>query len=117
MAICAMVLVRMSTNLVTANGTSYSVPRRPAASGRAADPGRPRAYGRPEILLAVQRWTSEYGDPPAMLDWEPARARRVGQEWRAARFERGVWPTARMVRTQFGRFNLAIEEAGMMPHA
>lgn len=50
-----------------------------------------------------------------MTDWEPARARRLGQEWRAQRFESGHWPSARMVRGQFSTFNAAIEAAGLPP--
>jgi hypothetical protein len=50
-----------------------------------------------------------------MIDWEPARARRLGQEWRAERFESGNWPSARVVRRQFRSFNAAIEAAGLTP--
>ena len=50
-----------------------------------------------------------------LMDWEPARARRLGHEWRAQRFESGQWPTARMVRWQFGRFNEAVLQAGLTP--
>jgi hypothetical protein len=50
-----------------------------------------------------------------MIDWEPARARRLGQEWRAERFESDEWPTARVVCGLFGSFNVAIEAAGLQP--
>jgi hypothetical protein len=50
-----------------------------------------------------------------MLDWEPARARRLGQAWRAERFEAGDWPSARMVRAQFDSFNAAVKTAGLTP--
>jgi|RhiMetStandDraft_4_1073278.scaffolds.fasta_scaffold2820906_1 hypothetical protein len=32
------------------------------------------------------------GEPPSMRDWEPARARRDDQAWRAERFDSGHWP-------------------------
>lgn len=50
-----------------------------------------------------------------MSDWEPARARRNGQDWRITRYERGDWPSARSVRRHFGRFSAAIEAAGFKP--
>jgi len=50
-----------------------------------------------------------------MIDWEPARARRLGQAWHAERFESGEWPTVRVVCGLFGSFNLAIEAAGLQP--
>jgi hypothetical protein len=56
-----------------------------------------------------------YGEPPRTLDWEPARARRLGHEWRADRFEGGLWPSVRVLRRQFGSFNAAIEAAGFTP--
>ena len=52
-----------------------------------------------------------------MVDWEPARARRLGQEWRAERFESGEWPSARVVLRQFRSFNAAIDAAGLTPRA
>lgn len=50
-----------------------------------------------------------------MIDWEPGRARRLGQQWRAERFETANWPTTRMVRQQFQTFNAAVEAAGLSP--
>ena len=68
-----------------------------------------------EILQSVRRWNALYGEPPAMVDWEPARARRLGAAWRADRFESGHWPSARMVRSHFKTFNAAIAAAGLPP--
>jgi len=68
-----------------------------------------------DILEAIRRWAQRYGEPPISLDWEPARARRMGQPWRAERFEAGVWPTVRMVRGRFGNFNAAVRAAGLRP--
>ena len=50
-----------------------------------------------------------------MMDWEPARARRLGPGWRAERFECDRWPSSRVVRRQFSSFNMAVEAAGYRP--
>src|SRR5215217_388883 len=72
-------------------------------------------YAADEIFEAIRSWARRYGQPPTSIDWEPARARRTGQPWRAARFERGKWPTVRMVRWRFGSFNAAVRAAGLRP--
>jgi hypothetical protein len=72
-------------------------------------------YTADEILDAIRSWARWYGQPPTSIDWEPARARRMGQPWRAERFERGDWPTVRMVRGKFGSFNAAVRAAGLRP--
>ena len=79
----------------------YRVDRRPGGS-RTRRPRRARSFSAEEIVSAVRRWTEEYGEAPTMADWEPARARRLGQGWRADRFENGQWPSVRVVRLQFG---------------
>jgi len=43
------------------------------------------------------------------------RARRLGQEWRIARFNAGDWPSARSVARHFGSFAVAAEEVGLLP--
>src|SRR6202008_3558371 len=84
----------------------YSVERRPTGS-RTGRPRRARSFSADEITGAIRRWTDRYGEPPTMADWEPARARRLGQGWRADRFEDGQWPSGRVVSLEFGRFNPA----------
>lgn len=93
--------------------TPYAVARHSAKGSRPPRVIGQRRFTRAEILAAIRAWSHRYGEPPTVVDWEPSRARRLGQSWRAARFESGVWPTARMVRGQFGRFNSAVEEAGL----
>ena len=88
------------------------LPHRGAANGRS---GRPVRFAPAEILAAIRDWAERYGEPPAMIDWEPARARRLGHEWRAERYESGTWPSARMVRGAFPSFNAAVEQAGLTP--
>jgi hypothetical protein len=94
---------------------NYSVARRVSSRRRVPGPRRAARYSREEILDAIRRWTSCYGEPPLMIDWDPSRARRAGQQWRADRFSEGDWPTGRMVRGRFGTFNAAVEEAGLTP--
>src|SRR5262245_48539877 len=74
-----------------------------------------RRYSRLEIVEAIQRWVDEYGSPPTLQDWEPSSARRWGNGARAERFEAGEWPSARMVRRQFGSFGAAVRAAGFAP--
>lgn len=58
----------------------------------------------------------QYGEPPTTVDWDPSRARRLDQAWRAARFEEGLWPTAALARGRFKQFNAVVERAGLAPH-
>jgi len=89
----------------------FEIRRRPAR-GDEAGRRRPSTYTREEVLDAVRRWVELYGQPPTLADWDPSRARRLGHQWRAVRFEQGRWPTARMVGGQFARFGDAVVEAG-----
>ena len=54
-------------------------------------------------------------EPPAMSDWAPARARRLGHEWRAHRYLAGDWPNLSTVLKRFGTFGAAVEAAGLEP--
>jgi hypothetical protein len=92
----------------------FAVPRVQSSPRRRASTG-PRTYTPDEIIAAIKRWVVLYGEPPAMIDWEPSRARRTGQIWRAERSESGEWPSARMVTCQFAGFNAAVEAAGLRP--
>jgi hypothetical protein len=93
----------------------FAVARRPRALPRQSPGRRARAFSKQQIIDAIHAWQAEYGECPKMIDWEPARARRLGQEWRAERFERGHWPSAKVVCGQFGSFNAAISAAGLTP--
>lgn len=70
---------------------------------------------RNEIVEALQRWAREFGEPPRGIDLKPARARRLGHEWRADRFEAGDRPSTRMISKQFGSLTAAMEAAGLKP--
>jgi hypothetical protein len=92
---------------------TFAVARRSATRSEVHPRVDARRFSRGEILEAMRAWAALYGEPPTVVDWEPSRARRLGQPWRAARFESGGWPTVRMVRSQFKLFNAAVEEAGL----
>jgi hypothetical protein len=89
------------------------------AAGYAPAPRRTGRYRvewtAAEILDAIRRWTDLYGEPPTMADWEPYRARRIGQAWRIERYDAGEWPSVKSVRNHFGRLSHAIASAGLVP--
>jgi hypothetical protein len=68
-----------------------------------------------EILAAIRHWNDLYGEPPAMTDWDPYRARQTGQEWRIARYDAVDWPSIKSVRNHFGRLSDAVAAAGLVP--
>src|SRR5919201_187858 len=72
-------------------------------------------FTREEIVGAIRRWHAIHGEPPLALDWDPTRARRRDQGWRADRFDAGRWPTLAMVRRQFGTLTEAVAATGITP--
>jgi hypothetical protein len=80
-------------------------------------PSRARRHLRSSdsVLDAIRAWNERYGEPPAMTDWDPARARAARQDWRIARFYAGDWPSIATVRYHFGTLNEAVEAAGLIP--
>jgi hypothetical protein len=50
-----------------------------------------------------------------MADWDPYRARTLGQAWREERYRAGDWPSAKSVRNHFGRLSTAVACAGLVP--
>jgi hypothetical protein len=90
-------------------------PSRPESATDQSDPcgsGRAPRFARELIIERIQEWARVYDGPPTIRDWDPSRARRTGQTWRAERFEAGDWPSAGMVKRQFGTFNSAVQAAG-----
>src|SRR4051795_1814179 len=67
------------------------------------------------ILDAIRRWDDRYGEPPTVADWDPLRASRIDQHWRAERFHAGDWPAADTVRAAFRTFNAAVGAPGLTP--
>jgi hypothetical protein len=85
-----------------------------AASSRGSSTRSPR-FSQEAIIARIQEWARVHGEPPTIRDWDPSRARRSGQPWRAERFEMGDWPSVGMVKRQFGTFNAAVQSAGLTP--
>lgn len=80
-----------------------------------------QAWDRERVIAAVQEWAREYGKPPTSTEWEigkPAKyaqaALAKAQLWheKAARFERGTYPSNDTCRRLFGSFNGALQAAG-----
>jgi hypothetical protein len=67
------------------------------------------------VTDAIRAWVRMYGEVPTLADWDPARARRLRQGWRIARYNQGDWPSARAVQARFGSMSKAIEAAGLPP--
>lgn len=102
--------------MTTTESSEFAVRRRRHSGRKETTARRRRAVdSAADIVAAIHRWAATYGEPPTMLDWDPARARRLGHNWRAERFDAGAWPTARVVRGHFTSFNEAIERAGFRP--
>jgi hypothetical protein len=97
------------------SSAAFKVRRLESGPAGAARVRRASRYSRAEIVRAIQVWAEQYGEPPAMIDWDPARARRLGHAWRAERFDADQWPSARMVSGHFPSFNAAVEAAGLQP--
>lgn len=76
-----------------------------------------RIWTREAIVIAMQEWAHEHGEPPAVADWDPYLARIYLHEERAARFAAGKWPSRWSVVHEFGSWNAAIEAAGFAPRA
>jgi hypothetical protein len=96
----------------------FAVARRGGGGGAERSGARGPASRGPrftdeEILDALRRWTAQFGEPPRVIDLEPARARRKDQEWRADRFDAGRWPSAKMIAGRFGSLSAALAAAGV----
>ncbi len=81
-----------------------------------------RIWTRAAILLAIEEWVAEHGEPPAVMDWNPWGAQHeLHDEQRAARWLRdnaaGKYPSFKTVVNRFGSWNAAIEAAGFTPRA
>ncbi len=81
--------------------------------------GAERTVWTREVLITrIQEWASIHGEPPAMADWNPTRARNfLHDEERARRFEDadGYYPWMTLVVRVFGSWNAAIAAAGFKP--
>lgn len=68
------------------------------------------------IIERIREWNDIWGEPPAMPDWNPNKAREMGNEARARRFEKDRrWPWFTQVVAKFGTWNAGIIAAGFEP--
>lgn len=83
------------------------------AAGIAGDP----PWTGDEILDRIVEWAEIYGAPPSLSDWNPQLAEHHGYHEIAAhwRAEAPYWPRSDTVAWRFGRWNIAIEQAGYTP--
>jgi hypothetical protein len=72
-------MVRVQFNQFNSAVEEAGLPARPSRVAA-------RLAGPEAILAALVEWTRRYGDVPTLADWDPHRARRLGQEWRIARY-------------------------------
>ncbi|MEA2312451.1 MAG: Homing endonuclease associated repeat, partial [Solirubrobacteraceae bacterium] len=86
-------------------------------SAKRADGGRVTRWTRELIITKIREWHDRYGEPPCSADWNPSLARWRAQEWRAARYREGVWPSTNAAKRPFdGSFDAAVRAAGLEPH-
>jgi hypothetical protein len=79
-----------------------------------------KVWTREAIVLAMQEWAAEYGEPPAGPDWNPYHARYIlHDEKRAVRSETSPvsWPRHSTVYREFSSWNAALKAAGFQPRA
>ncbi|WP_028058519.1 hypothetical protein [Candidatus Solirubrobacter pratensis] len=74
-------------------------------------------WSRESIIEKIREWNQSYGEPPCSADWNPSLARWRAQEWRAARYREGIWPSTNAAKRPFGgSFDAAVRAAGLAPH-
>ena len=86
-------------------------------SARTAGGRRVRRWTRETIIEKIREWDARYGEPPCSADWNPSLARWRAQDWRAARYREGDWPSTNAAKRPFdGSFDAAVRAAGLVPH-
>jgi hypothetical protein len=86
-------------------------------SAQTAGGRRVTRWTRELIIEKILEWDARYGEPPCSADWNPSLARWRAQEWRAARYREGVWPSTNAAKRPFGgSFDAAVRAAGLEPH-
>jgi len=80
-----------------------------------------KIWTRDRIIEAIQWWADQYGTQPAIADFNPSGAVRLGDYQRAVRAERHIAareiPTFITVIREFGSWNAGIADAGFAPLA
>src|SRR5215212_3895309 len=83
-------------------------------SAQVADGRRVRRWTRDTIIEKIQEWNDRYGEPPCSADWNPSLARWRAQDWRAARYREGLWPSTNAAKRPFGgSFDAGSRAAGL----
>lgn len=99
------------------DGRGPNAPTRcnPCASAKSG--AEHKMWTRPVIVLAIQEWANEHGEPPAQTDWSPTHARLLGDQERADRWFAlsGRYPHMNTVVREFGSWNEGIAAAGFTP--
>jgi hypothetical protein len=86
-------------------------------SANTAGGRRVTRWTRELIIDKIREWDARYGEPPCSADWNPSLARWRAQEWRAARYREGSWPSTNAAKRPFGgSFDAALIAAGFEPH-
>lgn len=77
---------------------------------------RHRKWTRKKVIDALYGATLEFGHTPAVYEWNPPMARKLGFFEAAERFKnRPDWPHSTTVTSLFGSWNKAILAAGLIP--
>lgn len=76
-----------------------------------------KVWTREAIIAAFRGWAQEFGEHPAIPDWNPTMARILNDEERARRYEQrsGEFPSPMTVVREFGTWNASVEAAGFVP--
>src|SRR3954451_13415978 len=86
-------------------------------SANTAGGRRVTRWSRESIIEKIREWNESYGEPPCSADWNPSLARWRAQEWRAARYREGIWPSTNAAKRPFGGSSAAaVRAAGLAPH-
>jgi hypothetical protein len=78
-----------------------------------------KVWTREAILCAIQEWSAEHDEPPAIADWNAWQTRTWHDDKRAQRYqqEKNRWPSHMTVAHEFGTWSAAIKAAGFQPRA
>lgn len=76
-------------------------------------PQRQGGWDKVAVIDAIVDWTNRFGEPPRVIDWNPALARHHGRHDLAELFdrERPRWPVASAVNHAFGTWNAGLQAA------
>lgn len=102
------------------DGRGRNAPRRCVRCNNIAQGAESKVWTSTAVVLAIQEWAAEYGEPPAVPDWNPHTAEHVLHDpARARRFREagGQWPNFKTVYREWGSWNAAIKAAGFTPRA